>query len=325
MIHAIVSILTSCLVILGASQASADPYPSKVITVIVPFSAGGPTDTIARLLAQTMGPILKTQVIVENVAGAGGTIGAARVAQAKPDGYTLFVHHIGQSTAPSLYRKLTYDPIRDFEPIGLANDGAMTLVARKDFPAKDLKELIAYVKANKDKVTLANAGVGAASHLCGMLFMSAVQTDLTTIPYKGTGPAMNDLLGGQVDFMCDQTTNTTSQIKAGKIKVYGVTTKKRIGALPEVPTMSEAGLPNFEITVWHAMYAPKGTPKPIIEKLSKALQEALRDPTLKQRFADLGSEPVAQNRATPEALRAQLKSEIDKWGPIIKKAGVYAD
>jgi len=325
MIHAIVSILTSCLVILGASQASADPYPSKVITVIVPFSAGGPTDTIARLLAQTMGPILKTQVIVENVAGAGGTIGAARVAQAKPDGYTLFVHHIGQSTAPSLYRKLTYDPIRDFEPIGLANDGAMTLVARKDFPAKDLKELIAYVKANKDKVNLANAGVGAASHLCGMLFMSAVQTDLTTIPYKGTGPAMNDLLGGQVDFMCDQTTNTTSQIKAGKIKVYGVTTKKRIGALPEVPTMSEAGLPNFEITVWHAMYAPKGTPKPIIEKLSKALQEALRDPTLKQRFADLGSEPVAQNRATPEALRAQLKSEIDKWGPIIKKAGVYAD
>jgi tripartite-type tricarboxylate transporter receptor subunit TctC len=201
----------------------------------------------------------------------------------------------------------------------------MTLVARKDFPAKDLKELIAYVKANKDKVNLANAGVGAASHLCGMLFMSAVQTDLTTIPYKGTGPAMNDLLGGQVDFMCDQTTNTTSQIKAGKIKVYGVTTKKRIGALPEVPTMSEAGLPNFEITVWHAMYAPKGTPKPIIEKLSKALQEALRDPTLKQRFADLGSEPVAQNRATPEALRAQLKSEIDKWGPIIKKAGVYAD
>jgi tripartite-type tricarboxylate transporter receptor subunit TctC len=325
MIHATLSILMCCLVILGASQASADPYPSKVITIIVPFSAGGPTDTIARLLAQTMGPILKTQVIVENVAGAGGTIGAARVAQAKPDGYTLFVHHIGQSTAPSLYRKLTYDPIRDFEPIGLANDGAMTLVARKDFPARDLKELIAYVKANKDKVNLANAGVGAASHLCGMLFMSAVQTDFTTIPYKGTGPAMNDLLGGQVDFMCDQTTNTTSQIKAGKIKVYGVTTKKRIGALPEVPTMSEAGLPNFEITVWHAMYAPKGTPKPIIEKLSKALQEALRDPTLKQRFADLGSEPVAQNRATPEALRAQLKSEIDKWGPIIKKAGVYAD
>ena len=194
-----------------------DKYPSKVITIIVPFSAGGPSDTIARLVAQTMSVSLKNQIIVENVAGAGGTIGAARVAKAQPDGYTLFVHHIGHSTAPSLYRKLTYDPINDFAPIGLINDGAMTLVARKDFPANNLKELIAYAKANKSKVNLANAGVGSASHLAGMLFMSALQTDLTTIPYKGTGPAMNDLLGGQVDFMIDQTTNTTSHIKAGKI------------------------------------------------------------------------------------------------------------
>jgi tripartite-type tricarboxylate transporter receptor subunit TctC len=300
-------------------------YPSKVITIIVPFSAGGPSDTIARLVAQTMSVSLKNQIIVENVAGAGGTIGAARVAKAKPDGYTLFVHHIGHSTASSLYRKLTYDPINDFAPIGLINDGAMTLVARKDFPANNLKELMVYVKANKDKVNLANAGVGSASHLAGMLFMSAMQTDFTTIPYKGTGPAMNDLLGGQVDFMIDQTTNTTSHIKAGKIKVYGVTTKKRLPSLPNVPTMSEAGLPNFEITVWHALYAPKGTPKPIIEQLSKALQKALKDPVLNKRFADLGSEAVAQNRATPEALRAHLKSEIDKWRPIIKKAGVFAD
>jgi len=201
----------------------------------------------------------------------------------------------------------------------------MALVARKDFPAKNLKEFMAYAVANKDKLNLANAGVGSASHLCGMLLMSALNADFTTIPYKGTGPAMNDLLGGQVDFMCDQTTNNASQIKAGKINAYGVTTAKRIAALPDVPTMSEAGMPNFTVSVWHAMYAPKGTPQPVIDKLSKALQLALTDANLKQRFADLGSEAVAQERATPEALRAQLKSEIDKWGPIIKKAGVFAD
>lgn len=314
-------VLAVCL----PAPLAADKYPSKVITIIVPFSAGGPSDTIARLVAQTMSVSLKNQIIVENVAGAGGTIGAARASKAPPDGYTLFVHHIGHSTAPSLYRNLTYDPINDFAPIGLINDGAMTLVARKDFPANNLKELIAYAKANIAKVNLANAGVGSASHLAGMLFMSALQTDLTTIPYKGTGPAMNDLLGGQVDFMIDQTTNTMSHIKAGKIKVYGVTTKKRIASLPDVPTMSEAGMPNFEITVWHALYAPKGTPKPIIDQLSKALQSALKDPNLNQRFGELGSESVAQNRATPDALRAHLKSEIDKWGPIIKKAGVFAD
>ena len=201
----------------------------------------------------------------------------------------------------------------------------MTLVARKDFPPKDLKELIAYVKAHKDKVTYANAGLAAASHLCGMLFMSAIQTDLTTIPYKGTAPAMNDLLGGQVDFMCDQTTNTTSQIKSGKIKVYGVTTKTRVPSLPDIPTLNESGLPNFEVSIWHALYAPKGTPKPIIDKLVKALQDALKDATVKQRFADLGTEPVPEKRATPEALRAHLKAEVDKWAPVIKKAGVYAD
>jgi tripartite-type tricarboxylate transporter receptor subunit TctC len=309
----------------GGSQAYAAEYPSKVITVIVPFSAGGPSDTVARLLAQAMSSQLKTQVIVENVAGAGGTIGAARVVQAKPDGYTLFVHHIGHATAPALYRKLTYNPITDFEPIGLINDGAMTLVARKDFPVKTLKELIAYVKANKDKVNLANAGVGSASHLAGLLFMSAIETDLTTIPYKGTGPAMNDLLGGQVDFMIDQTTNTTSHIKAGKIQVYAVTTAHRLPSLPGVPTMHEAGLPNFKMTVWHALYAPKGTPKPIIDRLSKALQEALKDANVRQRYAELGADPVPQDLATPEALRAHLKAEIEKWGSIIKKAGVYAD
>lgn len=314
-----------CLAVLGVSQVHAQQYPTKVITMIVPFTAGGPTDTVARLVAKAMGDSLKQQIIVENVGGAGGTIAPARVAKAAPDGYTILIHHIGMSTAPALYRKLPYDPLNAFEHIGLINDTPMTLVARRDFPAKDLKELIAYVKANKEKVNYANAGLGAASHLCGMLFMTAIQTDVTTVPYSGTAPAMNDLLGGQVDFMCDQTTNTTSQIKGGKIKVYAVTTKSRVPSLPDIPTAHEAGLPNFEVVVWHGLYAPKGTPKPVIDQLTKALQVAIKDATVKQRFAELGAESVADKRATPEAHRSFLKSEIDKWGPIIKKAGVYAD
>lgn len=305
--------------------AVAQDYPTKVITMVVPFAAGGPTDTVARLIAVPMSKTLGQQVIIENIAGAGGTIAANRVAKSAPDGYTILIHHIGMSTAPALYRKLPYNPITDFEPIGLINEVPMTLVARRDFPPKDLKELIAYIKANKDKVNYANAGLGAASHLCGMLFMSAIQTDVTTVPYGGTGPAMNDLLGGQVDFMCDQTTNTTSQIKAEKIKVYAVTTKHRVPSLPQVPTMDEAGLKGFEVSVWHGLYAPKGTPKPVIDKLVGALQNALKDSTVKQRFADLGTEPIELSRATPAALRTHLKAEIDKWTPIIKKAGVYAD
>ncbi len=284
----------ACLALFGSAMAHAQTYPTKTITMIVPFAAGGPTDTVARLVAQSMGTKLKQQIIIENVGGAGGTIGAARVAKAAPDGYTLFLHHIGQSTAPALYRKLSYNAQTDFEPIGLVTDVPMTIVARKDFPAKDFKEFLSYVKANKDKITYANAGVGSASHLCGMLFMTAIGTDLTTVPYKGTGPAMNDLLGGQVDFMCDQTTNTTSQIKSGKIKAYGVTTKTRLASMPDLPTLNEAGLPGFEVAVWHGMYAPKGTPKPIIDTLASALQSALKDPNVKQRFNDLGTEPVAR-------------------------------
>lgn len=316
--------LAACT-LLFAGPAPAQKYPDKVITIVVPFTAGGPTDTVARLVAQPMTRSLKTQIIIENVGGAGGTIGANKVAKAAPDGYTLFLHHIGHSTAPSLYRKLPYDSVNDFEPIGLINEVPMTIISRKDFPPKDLKELIAYVKTNKDKVTYGNAGIGAASHLCGMLFMSAIQTDVTTVPYKGTADVMKDLLGGQIDFSCDQTTNTTSQIKADKVKVYGVTTKSRLASLPKVPTVDEAGIKGFEVSVWHALYAPKGTPKPIIDTLTKSLQTALKDPVVKERFAELGTEPVAEKRATPEALRTYLKAEIDKWAPIIKKAGVYAD
>jgi len=318
-------LLAGCASVLFAAAAAAQDYPSRTITIVVPFAAGGPTDTVTRLIGQSMTKSLGQTVIVENTAGAGGTIGVEKVAHAKPDGYTLLLMHIGISTSVSLYRNLRYDPTKDLDPIGLVTNVPMTVIAHKDFPPKDMKELIAYVKANKDKVTYANAGVGAASHLCGMLLLSAMQTDVTTVPYKGTGPAMTDLIGGQVNFMCDQTTNTTPQIKGGKVKAYAVTTKARLKSLPEIPTADESGLKGFEVTVWHGIWAPHGTPKAAMDKLVKALQAALQDPNVIAKFAELGTEPVPQNLATPAALDAHLKSEIAKWGPIIKKAGVYAD
>ncbi|HET7401183.1 MAG TPA: tripartite tricarboxylate transporter substrate binding protein BugD [Usitatibacter sp.] len=318
-------LLAGCAALAVAFAAAAEEYPTHTISVVVPFAAGGPTDTVTRLIGQAMTKTLGQTIIVENAAGAGGTIGVEKVARAKPDGYTLLLMHIGISTAPSLYRNLRYDPTKDLEPIGLVTNVPMTVIANKDFPPKDMKELIAYVKANKDKVTYANAGVGAASHLCGMLLMTAMGTDVTTVPYKGTGPALTDLMGGQVNFMCDQTTNTTPHIKAGKVKAYAVTTKERLKSLPDLPTAEESGLKGFEVTVWHGMWAPHGTPKPVIDKLVKALQAALKDPNVVQRFAELGTEPVPQNLATPQALDAHLKSEIAKWAPIIKKAGVFAD
>ena len=245
-------------VALSATAAGAQEYPSKVITMVVPFTAGGPTDTVARLLGAPMTKALKQQVIVENVGGAGGTIAANRVAKATPDGYMILIHHVGMSTAPALSRKLPYNPMTDFEPIGLINEVPMTIVSRRDFPPKDLKDLIAYVKANKDKVTYANAGIGAASHLCGMLFMTAIQTDLTTVPYKGTADVIKDLLGGQVDFSCDQTTNTTSQIKADKIKVYGVTTKTRLASLPNIPTVDKAESKALKLPCGTVCTRPRG-------------------------------------------------------------------
>ena len=306
----------------GAQSAE---FPAKPITMIVPFTAGGPTDTTGRLIAGPMSKVLKQQVLIDNAAGAGGTIGAGKAAKATPDGHTILLWHNGMATSPALYRKLTFDPLTSFEYIGIVNVAPMTILARKGFPAKNLKELIAYVKANKSKVTLANAGLGAASHLCGLLFQAAVETDLNTIAYKGTAPAMTDLLGGHVDLLCDQTTNTTAQIQAGKVEVYAVTSKTRVPSLPNIPTAQEAGLPNFEVTIWHALYAPKGTPKPAVDKLVQALQEALKDPSVKAKFADLGAEPASPEQATPAALQALVKSEIDRWTPLIRKAGVYAD
>ena len=312
------------LVATGAAVAQA-AFPAKPVTVVVPFSAGGPTDVVARLIGVPMGKALGQTVIIDNALGAGGTIAAAKVARAAPDGYTIFLHHMGMSTAPALYRKLSFDPLKDFEYIGQVVDVPMTLLGRKDLPANNFKELQAYVKANGNKVTLANAGLGAVSHLCGLLFMSQMGVELTTVPYKGTGPAMNDLLGGQVDLLCDQTTQTVPFIKDGRIKVYGVTTHNRLGSLPNVPTLDEQGLKGFEVKVWHGMYAPKGTPKEVIDKLNAALKTAMADPHVKQRLAELSSDIPSADKMTPEGLRSHLQAEIAKWGPVIKKAGIYAD
>lgn len=305
--------------------AAAQDYPTKQISLAVPFAAGGPTDTLARNLGVAMTQQLKQQVIVENVAGAGGTIAASRIAKGKPDGYSLLIHHIGMSTAPALYRKLSFNPLTDYEYIGQVADVPMTLIAKTGLPPDNLTELIAYVKKNKAKLNLGNAGLGAASHLCGLLFMSRIDSEITTVPYNGTAPAMTALMGGQIDLMCDQTTNTTQQIKSGRVKVYGVTTAQRIPSLSMVPTMAEQGMKGFEVSVWHGVYAPKGTPKPVVDKLVAALQASVQDSQFKSRIAELGAQAVGKERATPDALAKHLKAEIEKWGPIIKKAGVYAD
>ncbi|RPH45340.1 MAG: tripartite tricarboxylate transporter substrate binding protein BugD [Burkholderiales bacterium] len=307
------------------ATAAAAQYPTKPVTIVVPFAAGGPTDTVARSVGQAMEKSLGANVIIENKPGAGGTIAIADIARSPADGYRVLVHHIGMATAPSLYRKLPFDPLKDLDYVGLINDVPMTLLVRSTLPVNNVKELAAYAKQNKDKTTLANAGIGAASHLCGLLFQQAIETDLTTVPYKGTAPAITDLIGGQVDILCDQTTNTTEQIKAGKVKALALTAPKRLDSLKDLPTSAEAGLPGFELSIWHGMYAPKNTPKPVLDKLVAALQVALKDPALNKRFADLGATTVTPDRQTPDALGKHLKSEIDKWAPIIKKAGIYAD
>jgi putative tricarboxylic transport membrane protein len=305
--------------------AAAQDFPTRHITLVMPFSAGGPGDTLARIVAQSMTKVLGKQVIVENAAGAGSTIGAAKVASARPDGYTLLMNHISQATNPALYRNLRYNTETDFEPVGQVAELPSAFVARKDFAAKDFAEFLAHIRAQGDKLNYGNAGLGSASHLCGLLFLSAMQVQVTTVPYKGTGPAMNDLMGGQIDFMCDQIVNVVSPIKSGKVKAYAVTSKSKTEALPDLPTASEAGLRGFELNIWYAMFAPKGTPKPIIDKLVAALNEALKDPDVKARFADLGAIPVGPDRANPEFLRAYVKAEIERWGPIIKAAGAYAE
>jgi tripartite-type tricarboxylate transporter receptor subunit TctC len=310
---------------LNLTAALAQEYPSRVITMVVPFAAGGPGDTIARLIGQAMSQTLKQQIIIENALGAGGTIGTHRVARAAPDGYTLLLMHTGQATSVSLYRKLPYDPVEDFEKIGLVTDVSMLVVGKPNLPPNDLKELVAYIRERGDQVLYAHSGIGSAAHLCGLVLMNAIGAKTTVVPYKGGGPALNDLIAGHIDFYCDPATGPTPHVQAGKIKAYAVTTRTRLATLPNVPTTAETGFPDIEVSTWYGLYAPRGTPKPIIDRLVDALQSALRDPLVVSRFAELSMEPVGQNRATPAALDLFLRAEVAKWAPIIRNAGVQAD
>jgi tripartite-type tricarboxylate transporter receptor subunit TctC len=310
---------------LAAPAFAQAAYPNRPITMVIPFAAGGPTDTVGRLIAQSMGADLGQPVVVENSGGAGGTIGAQRVANARPDGYTILLHHIGMATIPTLYRRLSYDPVNGFVPLGLVTEVPMTLIARRNIEATSLSELVALIRQRGEGLNYANAGIGAASHLCGLLLMKAVDTRMTTVPYRGTGPAMNDLVAGTVDLMCDQTTNTTEQIRAGTVRAFAVTTPERIEALPDLPTSAQGGLSGFEVSVWHGLYAPRGTPAPIAARLNQALVKALQDPTVVRRFADLGTAPVPVARATPEVHQAFWQADIAKWRPLIQSAGQFAD
>ncbi|ODT53170.1 MAG: hypothetical protein ABS59_07620 [Methylobacterium sp. SCN 67-24] len=309
---------------LSVTVASAQDYPTQPVTIVVPFAAGGPTDTVTRLVAAAMSDELGQQVVVQNVGGAGGTLGAGQVAAAANDGYTLLLHHIGMSTAPALYASLPFDPMTDFAPIGLVTEVPMTVVARRDFEPANLTDLIAYIQENGENITYANAGIGAASQLCGLLIMDALDTKMTEVPYQGTGPAMTDLLGGQIDMMCDQTTNTTSQIQAGEIKAYAVTTPERIAVLPDLPTLAEGGLDNFNLSIWHGLYAPAGTDQAIIDRLTAALQAALANETVGNAFAELGTYPVPADQATSAALAQTLEGQIGLWKEVISAAGVSA-
>jgi tripartite-type tricarboxylate transporter receptor subunit TctC len=282
---------------------------------------------VARDLAEAMRKPLGTTVVVENVAGAGGTIGANKVAKAANDGYTVLLHHIGMATSPALYRKMPYNTTDDFEYLGMVNDVPMTLIGRPTLPANNYKELMTWIDQNKGKINLANAGLGAASHLCGLMFQSAIKVDMTTVPYKGTAPALNDLMGGQVDLLCDQTTNTSGQIEGKTVKAYAVTTAKRLTtpALKGLPTLQESGLKDFNVTIWHGMYAPKGTPADVTAKINAALKTALKDPEFVKKQEALGAVVVTDKRTDGAEHKKFVAAEIAKWGPVIQAAGVYAD
>lgn len=318
------------LAVAGASFAAvAQDFPgSKAITIVVPFAAGGPTDKVARDLAEAMRkPLGGATIVVDNSAGAGGSIGANKVAKAQPDGYTLLVHHIGMATMPTLVRNIPFKVESDFEYLGLINDVPMTLISKPGLPANNWKELVAWIQANKGKINLGNAGVGSASHLCGMLFQQAMGVDMTAVPYKGTGPAMTDLMGGQIDLMCDQTTNTTSAIEGKKVKVFAVSTPKRLAipALKDVPTLQEVGVKDFNVSIFHGLYAPKGTPAPVLKKLNDALKVALKDADFIKREEGLGAVVVNDKRTDPAEHKKFVQSEINKWSPLIKAANVYVE
>ena len=313
--------LTLCAAAL-ALQAAAQDFPSKPITMVMPYAPGGPGDVITRVFAAAMQKPLGQQIVVDNPAGASGSIGTARVARARPDGYTLLMIHVSHATNQAMYKSLPYHPVDDFEPIGRATSGPMLIAARNGFPAKNLTEFVAYAKANAPKISLAHAGVGSASHLCGLMLMNALGVKFNEIPYKGTGPALNDLLGGQVDLLCDQTSGTVPSIKAGKIQAYAAAGRTRIPSLPDMPAIAEAGVQGMDINISFGLYAPKGTPKPVLDKLSAALQVAVVDPEVRARLESMGISAVPLELARPEALRAHLKNEIDTLGGLLVKAGV---
>jgi tripartite-type tricarboxylate transporter receptor subunit TctC len=308
-----------------AFTAAAQDYPSRPITMVMPYAPGGPGDAVTRVIAGAMQKTLGQQIIVDNTAGASGTIGTAKVARSKADGYTLLMIHVSHATNLAMFKNLPYHPVDDFEPIGSATVGPMVVLSRNEFPAKDLGEFVSYLKANASKVSIAHAGVGSASHLCALMLMNTLKVKLNEIPYKGTGPALNDLMGGQVDLMCDQTSGTVPAVKSGKIKAYAAAGPSRLASLPEVPAISEAGVEGFDINISFGLYAPKGTPKPALDQLSAALQKTVTDPDVRKRLESMGMAAVPVDRARPEALRAHLKNEIDTLGGLLTKAGVQAN
>ncbi|MFH5924487.1 tripartite tricarboxylate transporter substrate-binding protein [Roseomonas xinghualingensis] len=319
------AILAACVVAPLAAPALAQTFPSRPITITVPFAAGGPTDVVARLVAEGMAKDLGQPVVVENITGAGGTIAATRVAQARPDGYSLLVHHIGHATAATLYRQLPYNVETSFAPLGLVSDAAMTIVARPDFPANDLAGFIAAMKQQGDKLNLAHSGLGGANQLCGMLVQQAAGTPLTSVVFRGSAPALQEMMAGRIDVFCDQATNTAPFIRDGRIKAYAVTLLDRRVEGLNLPTTAEAGAPGISMSTWHGVYAPAGTPEAVQERLATAIRAALREERLRARFADLVTEVAAPEQATPAAHRKHLAAEVARWRPIIQAAGVYAD
>jgi len=318
----VISITYAFFITLAFGQST---FPNKPVHIVIPFPPGGSTDVLGRLLGASMSNNLGQSVIVENTGGAGGTIGATKVARSPADGYTLLFHNMAHASAPALYSKLPYNPIQDFEPIGIVTEVPMILVARKNFPGNNFSDVLAYAKTNGDKLNFANAGVGATSQLCEALLKSATGSKWTSIPYKGTGPALNDLLGGQVDFICDQPASTISHIKAGNLKPIAVATKNRLKILPQVATFSESGLPGFELTVWHGLYAPKGTPKEAVDRLATSLRETLKDPVIIERYQDMSASIATPAQATPEALQNFLKADVERWKTALKAAGIQAE
>jgi tripartite-type tricarboxylate transporter receptor subunit TctC len=320
----VVSALTALFSVVGYAQT----YPSKPISLVVPFVAGGPTDRVARDLAEAMRkPLGDVSIIIENVLGAGSSIGANKVAKAAPDGYTIMLNHIAMATMPNLLRNMPFKIDSDFEYLGMINEVPMTVISKPTLPAKNYKELVAWLNQNKGKINLGNAGVGSASHLCGLMLQNALQIDMAAIPYKGTAPALTDLIGGQIDILCDQTTNTSPQIEAKKVNVYGVTTSKRLttAVLKDVPTLQESGLKGFDVSIWHGLYAPKGTPADVIAKLNNALKVALKDPDFIKKQEALGAVIITDKRVEPAEHKKFVSAEIAKWGPVISAAKVYID